>query len=1282
MTQKRISVAEQGVGALAAPAGLAQPCRATAAPRVPLRMVIVTMDTHLAGATERARPQLARDFPGLSLSLHAASEYAGNERAIARVNADIAQADIVVAGMLFLEDHFLPILDALRARRPQCDAMICMASAAEVVKLTRLGAFDMDKPASGPMAFLKKLRGNKDKKATGGAAQMKMLRRLPQLLRFIPGTAQDVRAYFITLQYWLGGSDENMLNLVRHVIDRGADGERRVLRGLVKVRAPIAYPEVGVYHPRMDASHAGHLADDVSALPSPPRLVPVQGTVGVLLLRSYLLSRNAGHYDGVIAALEARGLSVIPAFAAGLDSRPAIERYFMQDGRCVVDAVVSLTGFSLVGGPAYNDAQAAEETLARLDVPYVAAHPVEFQTLDQWGGSDRGLLPVESTIMVAIPELDGATGPIVFGGRPGADGVTCTGCHHACTFKAGSSAQDMHNCPERAQMLAARVAKLVALKRSQRAERKVAVVVFNFPPNAGNVGSAAYLSVFESLFHTLAGMQAQGYTVDMPASIDELRDAVLHGNAQRYGADANVHKVIPVNDHVRRERWLKEIEAQWGPAPGRQLSNGSGIFVLGRQFGNVLIAVQPAFGYEGDPMRLLFEKGLTPTHAFSAFYRYLREDFKAHAVLHFGTHGALEFMPGKQSGLSGTCWPDRLIDDLPNVYLYASNNPSEGAIAKRRSGATLISYLTPPIAQAGLYKGLNELKASIERWRAMEPRAAERAELATLLQAQAAELDLVAAEPAWGNCSATDTQVMQLAEAVLEMEYTLIPHGLHVAGRAPCAAERVDMLLAMADASHGMQLERKAVEALVAGESAERVHKLSGLARDEASLALIAELADASAKLAEDTEVSAMLRALDGRYIRPAPGGDILRTPAVLPTGRNIHGFDPFRIPSSFAVKDGAAQAQRLLDRYIADGHPLPESVAMVLWGSDNLKNEGSPIAQALALMGALPRFDSYGRIAGAQLVPLAELGRPRVDVVITLSGIFRDLMPLQIKLLAEAAWLAASADEPLAMNWVRKHALAYQQEHGCTLEIAALRVYGNAEGAYGSNVNNLVESSKWADEDELGNTYSRRKGFAYGRSGRAVQQTALLQSVLADVQLTYQNLDSVELGVTTVDNYFDTLGGITQAVKVAKGGKTPPVYIGDQTKGDGAVRSLREQVSLETRTRMLNPKWYEGMLEHGYEGVRQIEVHITNTMGWSATTGQVQPWVYKQLTETFMLDPAMRQRMAQLNPTASARMANRLIEAFERKYWQPDDQTLEALRRAGEELEDRLEGVVEGAVA
>ncbi len=1233
----------------------------SAAETVPVRVVVVTMDSHLAGAMERASHDLARRIPGLSLRMHAAAEWGTDPAALDRCRADIAQGDIVVATMLFMEEHFLPVLPALQARRDNCDAMVCAMSAGEVMKLTRMGRFSMDGTQGGPLALLKRLKGKRNGSShTGaGAQQMKMLRRLPKILRFIPGTAQDVRAYFLTLQYWLAGSSDNVVGMVQFLVDRYADGPRRVLRGAAKATPPVEYPEVGVYHPRLP----GGIGERAEALPQGGG----RGTIGLLLMRSYLLAGNTAHYDGVIAAMEARGLRVIPAFATGLDSRPAIEKYFLAAGQPVVESVVSLTGFSLVGGPAYNDARAAEEMLVRLDVPYLAVTPVEFQTLDQWEESDRGLLPVESTMMVALPELDGATGSMVFGGRSGQS--------------KGEQSHDMQSHLERANALAARVAKLVDLRRVARADRKVGLVLFNFPPNAGNTGTAAYLGVFESLHNTLKALAGAGYTVEVPATVDALRLRIIEGNAARFGAHANVHVRIPVDDHVRRERWLGEIEAQWGPAPGRQQSDGGSIFVLGAQFGNVLVGVQPAFGYEGDPMRLLFEKGFAPTHAFSAFYRYLREDFGAHAVLHFGTHGALEFMPGKQSGLSAACWPDRLIGDLPNIYLYAANNPSEGTIAKRRSAATLISYLTPPVAHAGLYRGLLDLKASIERWRGLTPDAevAERTDLTALIQAQAVALDLATAEPIWGRDA--EGHVVRLGEAILELEYTLIPHGLHVVGQVASPEERIDLLLSIAEAAHGARPERAAIAALVDGQAPETALTLAGPMAGDPTLAMLRELAATDGLLVEDHEIAGILTALDGRFVRPAPGGDVLRTPAVLPTGRNLHGFDPFRIPSAYAVQDGAKQAARLLARHQADGHPFPESIAVVLWGTDNLKTEGGPIAQALALVGAKPRFDSYGRLAGAELIPLDELGRPRVDVLVTLSGIFRDLLPLQIKLLAEASFLAASAEEPAELNFVRKHALAYQAEHGCDLETASLRVFGNAEGAYGSNVNHMVENGRWDDEDELAETYTRRKGFAYGRTGRAVPQAALLNSVLAGVDLAYQNLDSVELGVTTVDHYFDTLGGISRAVKRSKG-TAAEVYIGDQTRGDGTVRTLGEQVALETRTRMLNPKWYEGMLKHGYEGVRQIEAHVTNTMGWSATTGQVAPWVYQQLTQTFVLDAEMRERLATLNPTASAKVANRLIEAHERNYWTPDPAMLEALREAGQDLEDRLEGIGVGMAA
>jgi len=1049
------------------------------------------------------------------------------------------------------------------------------------------------------------------------------------------------------MQYWRAGSDDNIEGLVRFLIERYADGPRRVSRRGGSVTEPVVYHDVGLYHPRL----TGRITDRLDDLPRNGNGAP---TVGLLLMRSYLLAGNVAHYDAAIAALEARGLRVIPAFASGLDARPAIEAYFMRDGRPTIDALVSLTGFSLVGGPAYNDAKAAEAVLARLDVPYIAALPVEFQSLDQWRGSLQGLLPIEATVMVAIPELDGATGSLVFGGR------SLSGDR--------ASAHDMQPEPERISRLAERIERLIALRRTARAQRRVAIVLFNFPPNAGATGTAAYLSVFESLHATLVALERAGYTVTVPPSVDALREAILDGNARRYGTSANVHARIPVDDHVRREPWLADIERQWGSAPGRQQSDGAAIQVLGAAFGNVFVGIQPAFGYEGDPMRLLFERGFAPTHAFSAFYRWMREDFGAHAVLHFGTHGALEFMPGKQAGLAADCWPDRLIASLPNFYLYAANNPSEGTLAKRRSAATLISYLTPSVCQAGLYRGLAELKVTLNDWRQLAPAdQAMRPELLALVQAQAVAVDLAKAEPAW---TLQDLGAVEsLGQAIVELEYTLIPHGLHVVGAPMPAAEQRDLLAAIAEAGVAPGVDTATIATLAETGSVGRaaLQKAPGLQ----------SLIQVKTELDCNRETDAIVAALDGRFIRPAPGGDLIRSPEILPTGRNVHGFDPFRIPSAFALADGQRQAERLLARHVEDGHGLPETVAIVLWGTDNLKSGGGPIAQALALIGARARFDGYGRLCGAELIPLAELGRPRIDILATVSGIFRDLLPLQIKLLAEATYLAAAADEPVENNFVRKHVLAYQAEQGCDLETAALRVFSNAEGAYGSNINHLVESSRWEDADELAETYSRRKGFAYGRQGRPSPQPELLAKVLAGVDLAYQNLESVELGVTSIDTYFDTLGGIAGAARrVSPTGKPPPVYIGDQTRGEGRVRTLGQQIALESRTRVLNPKWFEGMLKHGYEGVRQIEAHVTNTVGWSATTGEVAPWVYRGISETFILDEAMRERLAALNPTASARMASRLIEAHDRQLWSADEATLAALREAGEELEDRLEGI------
>ena len=824
-------------------------------------------------------------------------------------------------------------------------------------------------------------------------------------------------------------------------------------------------------------------------------------------------------------------------------------------------------------------------------------------------------------MMVAIPELDGAINPMVFGGRSSSNDAT---------------KRDMAAHPERAAALANRVAKLVALRRSQRAERRVAIVLFNFPPNAGATGTAAYLAVFKSLFNTLTAMKTAGYDVEIPADVDTLRSLVVDGGTA-YGQDGSIAARVNIDDHVRRQPWLAEIEATWGPAPGKHNTDGASLFVLGRQFGNVFVGLQPAFGFEGDPMRLLFERGFAPTHAFCAF------------------------LPLDHRRFPGRCRPPFRHPRRPGIHARQADRPLRRLLARpphrrpaQRQSLRLQQSLRGHDRQAPRRRDPDLLSHAPRRPRRPLPRPARPEILHRPLAHHGARHRRRAArrprhpdpgpsrerEPldcGWRrpHCGRID----RIAADLLELEYTLIPHGLHVIGEPPNAEERAATL-------------------------------------DAAGITDPVERARLDALLATDHELPAVIHALDGGYVRPAPGGDILRTTDVLPTGRNLHGFDPFRIPSQFATGDGARQADRLLARHMADGAGLPETIAMVLWGTDNLKSEGGPIAQALWLMGAAPRFDSYGRLCGAKLIPLAELGRARVDVVITLSGIFRDLLPLQTKLLAEAALLAAQADETDEQNYIRKHALAFMAAQGGTLEQAALRVFGNADGAYGANVNQMVGSGVWNDEDELADAFTTRKGFAYGVDGRASAQKAVLQHVLSSVEATYQNLDSIELGVTTVDHYFDTLGGVSRAVRQARGGVAAQVYIGDQTRGDGTVRTLSEQVSLETRTRALNPKWYEALLKHGYEGVREIDAHVTNTLGWSATTGEVSPWVYQQLAETYVLDDAMRERLAQLNPKASAKIAGRLIEAHERRYWTPDDATVEALRRASEELEDRLEGI------
>jgi magnesium chelatase subunit H len=437
-------------------------------------------------------------------------------------------------------------------------------------------------------------------------------------------------------------------------------------------------------------------------------------------------------------------------------------------------------------------------------------------------------------------------------------------------------------------------------------------------------------------------------------------------------------------------------------------------------------------------------------------------------------------------------------------------------------------------------------------------------------------------------------------------------------------------------------------------------------------------LNDLTIRIVDEQEISGLLRSLRGCYISPSPGNDVVRNPGVVPTGRNLHGLDPFRMPSAFAQETGARLIEDMLKRLSAEQGELPETVAMVLWGTDNLKSDGEGVGQVLALLGARAVQDELGNVSDVVLTPLPELGRPRIDVVVTVSGIFRDLLTHQMQLLDKAVRMAAKADEPPEFNFVRKHAQVQAEELGVSIEEAATRIFSNAPGSYGANVNHLVESGTWDEEEQLGEAFMSRKSFTLGPGGEWRDARKIMEQSLATVDAAFQNIDSFEIGISDIDHYYEYLGGVSKSVERLRQ-KRPSVMVADAVgTAGGRLNTLEQMVRLESRAKLLNPKWYESMLGHGYEGVREIESRVNNTYGWSATASAVEGWVYQGVAETYLLDPEMRERLSKLNPHATVTITGRLLEANNRGFWDADEETLSKLQDIYDDLEDRLEGVGE----
>ena len=539
------------------------------------------------------------------------------------------------------------------------------------------------------------------------------------------------------------------------------------------------------------------------------------------------------------------------------------------------------------------------------------------------------------------------------------------------------------------------------------------------------------------------------------------------------------------------------------------------------------------------------------------------------------------------------------------------------------------------------------------------------------------------------NSTERDARVFALYEQLLEIEQRLIPTGLHVFGRASSAGEQVDLFKMIASFDRPefgvralpQEIVDDAVRCFVAKGSNEAIRLLESHGLEpEVTRPVFALLESVSAKLQTNTEIDSLVRALRVEFIEPGPGADIIQNPDVLPTGRNTHAINPYSVPSAAAFTRSEAVATGLLERYRNEHGRFPEAMALVLWGLDNIKTQGEGVAQALWLLGVRPVRDALNRTTSVEPMSLAELGRPRIDVVMTVSGIFRDLFSPTVQLLDKAVRVVAQLDESPELNYVRKHVLEQVQQEACALDDAAVRVFSNAPGNYGTNVNFMVMDSQWEHEETLGDLFVTRKCFAYGRDsrGRAFEgreARVAMDRALSRVEATYQNIDTFEIGLTDVDHYFEYLGGVSKAVE-KRARSRPAIYLSDTLSREVKIRSLEETLRLETRSKTLNPKWYEGMLKHGFRGVAEIENHVSNTFGWSATADAVDDWIYSEVANTFLFDESMLERLRDLNPYSAHALVQRLLEANGRGYWDIDAETLEKLREIGRSLEDQLEGV------
>ncbi|MEW6662155.1 MAG: cobaltochelatase subunit CobN [Bacillota bacterium] len=1038
----------------------------------------------------------------------------------------------------------------------------------------------------------------------------------PDLPRIDAGEDAALKAYFDQ------GGVENMRRLLLYLASRhGGVATREEL-------APVPVPSRFIHHP--EAGQTFNTRQDyLDWYRAAGKLKPGAPWVGIITYDSFFKNDDIDMYTALLVQLENLGANVILSFAR--DRVGAVRDFFMEGGQGRIDVLVAATGFNFVFGKPEEGVKLFQE----LNVPVLA--PVYAQDLDKWGQDPAGLAG-EVYWQIAYPELDGRVEPVILGGTRtvGVDAAT------------GVEIVKKLPVPDRMERVAQRALNWAKLRHKPNGDKKVALIYYNYSGGKDGI-SASYLNVPESMAALLEALKQDGYLVEGTLPGKELLELMLaHGRNVGSWAPGELEAMVqagamtlPVAEYLRWFRELPQglqeaVEREWGPAPGRVMVHQGQLVIPGIMLGNVFVGPQPMRGWADDPQKINHSPTLPPTHQYLAFYFWLRHQFGADAAIHLGTHGTLEWLPGRSVGLGADDWPDAVLGDLPNIYPYIVNNPGEGTQAKRRGYAVILSHLTPPMVKPELYGDLAALQELLSNYEVEEARG--NSERLAALQKEILEKIKV------NNLDGTlklnldqdsfDWVLAQVDGYLAEMVAELMPYGLHTFGRPP----------------EGEMLERMAA-AMAAYDPAAR----SG------------SEADYREKLSLSTrEMDNLLRALRGEYIAPGLARDPVRIPDTLPTGANFYSFDPRMVPDKAAWETGKKAADRLLAQYLAEHGRYPERVGVVLWAIETMRTQGETVAMILRLVGAEPKWDKSGRVTGINVTPVSQLGRPRVDVLVTISGLFRDTFAYMVELLDGALGQVARLEEKPEDNKVKKHyqedLQAYQAEGRPEKEaelLAAARIFGDPPGAYGTGVAEMVEAtSAWEKQEDLARTYLTRMGHIYGKGVYGQEAESAFRRALSNLEVATQVRDSL-WGVLDNDDVYQYLGGLTLAARQVSG-REVAVYIANTRQAQNPqVQSFARFLGTELRTRVLNPAWIQGMLQEGYSGATTIGKHVGHLFGVDATLDAVDDWSWQQVMETIVLDPEVRDR---LTPYAVQAIAGWGLEAARRQMWQAEEQTISRL--------------------